>query len=131
MASVPRGRSHDKIAAMLIYLWLGGLTALLLGVAAFSVWAAQKARAHRMVVDQRLGGLGRELFEQADALSRRCDDLRAAVDHLGSLEDRLRLLELERELARLAAGGKIEAAAASRLEDAVAALRGDIAAKEP
>jgi len=127
---------------MALYLWLGGLSALLFGLAAFSLWAALKARTHRMDVDRRLDVLGRDLFNHADALGRRCDALdlrldalRAAIDrltsHLGNVDDRARLLELERELARLAAGGRLEAAASARLEDAVAALRAEIADKEP
>ena len=37
----------------------------------------------------------------------------------------------ERELARLAADGRLEAAPAARLEDAIVALRAEIADKEP
>ena len=112
---------------MVLQYWLGGLTALLLGLMAFSWWAAQKARAHRMATDRRLDLLGRELFDKADGLSRRCDELQAQIDHLGELESRLRLLELERELARLTAGGRIDGRVRERLEDAIAALRTEIA----
>jgi hypothetical protein len=123
------------------HLWLGGLSALLVGLAAFSLWAALKARTHRMDVDRRLGVIGRDMFDHADGLAHRCDALglrlealHAATDrlalHLGHVTDRARLLELERELARIAAGGRLEAAASARLEDAIATLRAEIANKD-
>lgn len=112
----------------MLQLWLGGLTALVLGLAAFSVFTAVKARGRRMASDQRIEQLGTELFAAADALNRRCDDLRREIDRLAGLGDRLRLLELEREVAALAADGELDSAAAGRLAAAVAALRADLAA---
>lgn len=134
--------SSGKITLMALYLWLGGLSALLFGLAAVSLREARKVRTHSVEVDRRLDVLGRDVFDYADALGHRCDALglhlealRAAINHLtshlGNVEDRARLLELERELARLAAGGRLEAAAAARLEDAIVALRAEIADKEP
>lgn len=114
----------------MLQFWLGGLTVLVLGLAAFVALSAIKARQHRMATDARLDGLGRELAERVDALNRRCDDLRAAVDRLGTLADRVRLLELEREVAGLFADGKLDPGAAGRLEAAVATLRQDLGAGE-
>lgn len=115
---------------MLLHFCLGGLTAFTLGLAAFFALTTVKARRHRMAVDLRLENLGRETSAQADALNRRCDDLRSAIDRLETLADRVRLLELEREVARMAAGGRVSDAAAERLDEAVADLRADVAAKE-
>lgn len=108
------------------FLWLATLSALFLGLAAFTLWAALKARAHRIATDRRLDQLGRELFEKAAALDRRCDELSGAVVRLEGLAGRLRLLELERELARLAASGRLDGGARERLETAIAALRDEL-----
>lgn len=107
-------------------IWLAALSVLGFGLAAFSFMAAHKARRHRMATDRRLDQLGRELFDKATALDHRCDELAAAVTRLEALGSRLRLLELERELARLAASGRITGAARERLETAIAALRAEL-----
>ena len=114
----------------MLQLWLGGLSALVLGLLGFTVLTAIKARRHRMASDQRFERLGAELFAAADALNRRCDHLGREIDRLAGLGDRLRLLELEREVAALATSGGLDSAAAARLSAAVAALRADLAAKE-
>lgn len=116
---------------MLIQIWLGLLTAVLLGLCAFFVWTALLARRHRMVTEVRMDDLGRQIAQQADALHRRCDHLLAKVDRLETLGDRVRLLELDRQVTRLADGGRISAGVSRRLEGAVADLRADVAAKEP
>jgi hypothetical protein len=106
--------------------WLSALTVVLLGIAGFTLLAAQKARSHRVAADRRFEELGRELFDKAAALDRRCDDLAAALVRLEGLGGRLRLLELERELARLAASGRLDTGARERLEMAIAALRSEL-----
>jgi hypothetical protein len=119
-------------------LWLGGLFALVIGLAAFSLWAAFKARTHRMAVDRRLDAIGRDVFDHAHGLARRCDaislELRAATgrldSHVGNIGDRTRLLELERELAHLAPDGRLDAVASARLEAAIATLRAEIVNKD-
>lgn len=120
----------DKIVAMLLPLWLGALSLLVLGLTALTVGSAYKARQHRMATDRRLDELGRALHEKVDALNVRCDDLRQGLDHLGRLEDRLRLLELESELSRLRQDGRLAAEAETRLNEAIRALRADLLAKE-
>ena len=121
----------DKIVPMLLPLWLGALSLLVLGLTALTVGSAYKARQHRMATDRRLDELGRALHDKADALNVRCDDLRQGLNQLSRLEDRLRLLELENELARLRQDGQLAAEAETRLNEAVRALRADLlAAKE-
>jgi hypothetical protein len=107
-------------------IWLAALTLFGFALAAFSLLAAKKARSHRMATDRRLEELGHELFEKAAALDRRCDDLRAVADRVDLLEARLRLLELERELARLAGSGRLDSGVRARLETAIAALRNEL-----
>lgn len=111
---------------MSLQIWLAILSVFGLGLAAFTLFAAKKARDHRMATDRRLDQLGRELFDKTAALDRRCDELVAAVTRLEALGSRLRLLELERELARLGASGRLTDAARERLETAIASLRADL-----
>lgn len=115
---------------MLLQLWLGALSLLVFALTALTVGAAYKARQHRMATDQRLDELGRALHEKADALNVRCDELRQRLDHLDRLEDRLRLLEFDNELSRLRQEGRLDAAAETRLSEALRALRADLLTRE-
>lgn len=115
---------------MWIQIWLGLLTALLLGLCAFFVWTAWKARRHRMVTDVRMDDLGHKIAQQADALNRRCDHLLTKIGRLETLGDRVRLLELDRQVARLAASGRVDSSAAGRIGAAVDALRADVGGGE-
>jgi uncharacterized protein HemX len=104
------------------------------------LWDRRRLKAWRQVIEARLEKLGRESFDRAQALDRRCDDLAAQAtdlaklaqkqgDRLVQLDLRVRLFEMTKTLEEITASQGLDPERARLLAAEIERLRHDLLAE--